>query len=209
MRLILLTAAASCLALAACGAPPADEPVAPAEPTTSVAPTGPTTPTAPADGNALTATGLGPLRIGMTRAEVVAAWGEDANPGAVGGADPAQCDEFRPARAPEGTLVMIENDRLTRISLIRGSTLKSDRGFGLGAEASAVKAAYGPAAVASPHKYSSAPAEYVTVWSPPTSGTAYVQDPNARGLVYEIGMDGRVSAIRGGGPSIQYVEGCS
>jgi hypothetical protein len=209
MRLILLTAAASCLALAACGAPPAEEPAAPAGPATPVAPTDPTAPTAPADGNALTATGLGPLRIGMTRAEVVAAWGEDANPGAVGGADPAQCDEFRPARAPEGTLVMIENDRLTRISLIRGSTLKSDRGFGLGAEASAVKAAYGPAAVASPHKYSSAPAEYVTVWSPPTSGTAYVQDPNARGLVYEIGMDGRVSAIRGGGPSIQYVEGCS
>jgi len=209
MRLILLTAAASCLALAACGAPPAEEPAAPAGPATPVAPTDPTTPTAPADGNALTATGLGPLRIGMTRAEVVAAWGEDANPGAVGGADPAQCDEFRPARAPEGTLVMIENDRLTRISLIRSSTLKSDRGFGLGAEAAAVKAAYGPAAVASPHKYSSAPAEYVTVWSPSTSGTAYVQDPDARGLVYEIGMDGRVSAIRGGGPSIQYVEGCS
>lgn len=211
MRLTLITAAASCLALAACGAPPAEDPAAPAGPATPVAPTDPTTPTstAPADGNALTATGLGPLRIGMTRAEVVAAWGEDANPGAVGGADPAQCDEFRPARAPEGTLVMIENDRLTRISLIRSSTLKSDRGFGLGAEAAAVKAAYGPAAVASPHKYSSAPAEYVTVWSPPTSGTAYVQDPDARGLVYEIGMDGRVSAIRGGGPSIQYVEGCS
>jgi hypothetical protein len=209
MRLTLITAAASCLALAACGAPPAEEPAAPAGPTTPVAPAEPTTPTAPAEGNALTATGLGPLRIGMTRAEVVAAWGEDANPGAVGGADPSQCDEFRPARAPEGTLVMIENDRLTRISLIRGSTLKSDRGFGLGAEAAAVKAAYGPAAVASPHKYSSAPAEYVTVWSPPTSGTAYVQDPNARGLVYEIGMDGRVTAIRGGGPSIQYVEGCS
>ena len=76
-------------------------------------------------------------------------------------------------------------------------------------DAAAVKAAYGPSAVASPHKYSSAPAEYVTVWSPPTSGTAYVQDPNARGVVYEIGMDGRVAAIRGGGPSIQYVEGCS
>jgi hypothetical protein len=208
MRLILITAvAASALALAACGAPPAEEATAPAEPTEPTAPR--TTPAAPADGNALTATGLGPLRIGMTRAEVVAAWGEDANPDAVGGADPAQCDEFRPARAPEGTLVMIENDRLTRISLIRGSTLKSDRGFGLGDEASAVKTAYGPVAVASPHKYSSAPAEYVTVWSPPTSDTAYVQDPNARGLVYEIGMDGRVSAMRGGGPSIQYVEGCS
>jgi hypothetical protein len=211
MRALALTlTAVAALTLAACGAPDAPEPSgpppgsAPPEP----APTAPAPTPAPA-GNVLTATGLGPLRIGMTRAEVVAAWGEDASPGAVGGADPARCDEFRPARAPEGTLVMIENDRLTRISLIRGSTLKSDRGFGLGAEAAAVKAAYGPAAVASPHKYSSAPAEYLTVWTPPTSGTAYVQDPNARGLVYEIGMDGRVAAIRGGGPSIQYVEGCS
>jgi len=205
MRLILLTATAASLALAACGAPPADAPAAPAGPTTPTIAPAP----APADGNALTATGLGPLRIGMTRAEVVTAWGDDANPGAVGGADPAQCDEFRPSRAPEGTLVMIENDRLTRISLIRGSTLTSDRGFGLGAEAAAVKAAYGSAAAVSPHKYSAAPAEYLTVWSPPAAGTAYVEDPAARGLVYEIGTEGRVSAIRGGGPSIQYFEGCS
>lgn len=206
MRLTLACGVAA-LALSACGAPTPDAPNPPAEP---APPAAPSAPTAPAPGaNVLTAQGLGPLRIGMSRAEVVAAWGDDATPGTVGGADPAQCDEFQPARAPAGTLVMIENDRLTRISLIRGSSLKTDRGFGVGDEAAAVKAAYGPAALASPHKYSSAPAEYVTVWTPPTSGTAYVQDPNARGLVYEIGMDGRVVAVRAGGPSIQYVEGCA
>lgn len=205
MRLVL-TCGLAALTLVACGAQTpeqAESPTGPAAPADAAAPASP----APT-GNVLTAQGLGPLRIGMTRAEVVAAWGDDAQPDAVGGTDPAQCDEFRPSRAPEGTLVMIENDRLTRVSLIRGSTLKTDRGFGLGDEAAAVKAAYGPAAKAEPHKYSSAPAEYVTVWSTPTTGD-YVQDPNARGLVYEIGMDGRVAAVRAGGPSIQYVEGCA
>jgi hypothetical protein len=159
-------------------------------------------------GNVLTATGLGPVRIGMTRAEVVTAWGDDATPDAVGGPDPVQCDEFRPARAPEGTLVMIENDRLTRVSLVRGSTVKSDRGFGLGDQAAEVKAALGASAVTTPHKYIAAPAGYITAWSSPGL-TGYVQDAAARGVVYEIGLDGQVAAIRGGGPSIQYVEGCS
>ena len=49
----------------------------------------------------LTAEGWDGLRIGMTRAEVVAAAGEDANPEAVGGPEPEMCDEFRPADAPE------------------------------------------------------------------------------------------------------------
>src|SRR5690606_9967730 len=50
----------------------------------------------------ITADGWGPLRIGMTRDEVVAAAGDDANPDAVGGPDPQRCDQFRPARAPAG-----------------------------------------------------------------------------------------------------------
>jgi hypothetical protein len=55
-----------------------------------------------------------------------------------------------------------------------------------------------------PHKYSEAPAEYITVWS-----MADHRSAAARGLTYEIGTDGRVESIAGGGPSIQYVEGCA
>src|SRR5687767_4144879 len=47
----------------------------------------------------LTAEGFGPLRIGMSRAEVVKALGEDSDPEAVGGPDPESCDMFRPVRA--------------------------------------------------------------------------------------------------------------
>ena len=62
----------------------------------------------------------------------------------------------------------------------------------------------GIAAEVMAHKYQEAPAEYITVWS-----TADHQSPAARGLKYEIGMDGRVQTIAAGGPSITYVEGCA
>ena len=157
----------------------------------------------------LTAEGFGPLRIGMTRAEVVAALGEDDDSEAVGGPDPESCDEFRPARAPAGLLVMIEAGRLTRISLVDGSTVKTDRGLGLGATAAAVRAAYGPALQAEPHKYEDAPAEYLSVWAKDAPKDEKSPAPEtARGIVYEVGSKGVVQAISGGGPSILYVEGC-
>lgn len=197
IRRLLLTAAV--LTLAACGAPEPTEP-APAEP--APAPTPGTPP--PAASNVLTAQGYGPLRIGMTTAEIEAALGADSDPNAVGGADPASCDMFRPARAPEGLLVMTNDGRLASVWLTRNATVTTDRGFKIGDAASAVKAAYGAAAVVTPHKYQDAPAEYITVWA-----TSDRTGPNARGIKYEIGADGNVSSIAGGGPSIEYVEGCS
>tara|TARA_R110002167_G_scaffold47169_3_gene139920 strand:+ start:3081 stop:3674 length:594 start_codon:yes stop_codon:yes gene_type:complete len=188
---------AALLGLAACNAP---EPAPPAPAPETATP--PASPVAPA--NTLTAEGFGPLRIGMTRGEVIAALGEDANPNAVGGPDPASCDMFRPARAPEGLLVMVENGVLTSIHLSRNTDVKTDRGLAIGDTAAAVKQAYGTAAEATPHKYVEAPAEYITVWT-----TADHDSAAARGLRYEIGADGRVQGIAVGGPSIQYVEGCA
>ena len=201
----LSAVAISALVLAACDQQPS-------EPASSETPPVAATPAAPpADPNALTATGFGPLRIGMTKAEVVAALGDDSDPNSVGGAEPEVCDQWRPARAPEGLLVMIQDGVLTRISIARASTLKTDRGFGIGDSAAAIKAAYGPAAVSEPHKYSPAPAEDIFVWStggPATPG-AYVEDPVARGVRYEINGEGKVGIIHVGGPAIQLVEGCA
>lgn len=158
----------------------------------------------------LTAEGFGPLRIGMSRAEVVKALGEDSDPEAVGGPEPERCDQFRPARAPEGLLVMIEDGTLTSIALVEGSKVPTDRGLSLGATAASVRAAYGQALRAGPHKYEAAPAEYLTIWAKNApDGDEFSQDPAARGLRYEIGGKGRVQAIHAGGPSLQYVEGCA
>lgn len=196
IRRLLLTTAV--FALAACGAP---EPA----PTPERAPA--PAPAPPPAADALTAEGFGPLRIGMTRAEVETVLGADSNPDAAGGPDPESCDIFHPARAPQGMMVMVEDGVLTSIWLRNGSTLKTDRGFGVGDTATAIKAAYGPLAYVSPHKYAAVPAEYITSWG--VGGAAgYVENPVARGIAYHIGTEGRAEHVAAGGPSIQYVEGC-
>lgn len=78
-----------------------DRSVAAGEPMAAPVPKAASPRPVPAAEPVLTAEGFGPLRIGMTRAQVVEAMGEDSDPEAVGGPDPESCDEFRPARAPE------------------------------------------------------------------------------------------------------------
>lgn len=146
----------------------------------------------------LTADGYGPLRVGMTKAEVVTALGADSDPDAVGGPDPAACDQFRPARAPGGLLVMIEDGRLSRISLIPGSTVTTEQGLGPGASEARVREAYGDRLVVEPHKYSAPPASYLLVWTV----------PGKRGVVFETDERRTVTNVHAGGPSIRYVEGC-
>jgi hypothetical protein len=185
------------LSLAAC-APPA-EPVAPVPAPQQVDPGPPVS-----IGDKLTPAGYGPLRIGMTHAQVEAALGPDSAPGEAGGPDPAACDMFHPARAPDGLMVMVEDGVLTSVWITRNPSLETDRGLNIGDTAVEVKRVYGAAAEVAPHEYQDAPAEYLTVWS-----TADHDGSGARGLKYDIGSDGKVQSIAGGGPSIQYVEGCA
>jgi hypothetical protein len=208
-------AAALLLLLAGCGgAGPGKQEngIASAEESSAEAPApggdSPAKPPAPAA--VLTAEGFGPLRIGMSRAEAVKALGDDRNPEAVGGPEPERCDEFRPARAPEGMLVMIEEGRLSRISLVAGAKVTTDRGLTVGAAAAAVRDAYGNALKSGPHKYEGRPAAYYTVWAKKgPKADQYEAAPTARGILYEVGTTGLVKAIHAGGPSIQYVEGCA
>lgn len=192
------------LALAACNAPEAaktTEAKAPESVASAVAPDAASSPV-------LTPQGYGPLKIGMTQAEVDAAVGPP--PANAAEAEPSECRQYHPPRAPEGLLVMTEKGVLTRLTAIGGSSVKTADGVGVGYDGEQLKTKYGATARFSPHKYVAAPAGYLTAW---TGGDhlsdAYVSDPAARGLVFEIGGDGKVAFIHAGGPSIQYVEGCS
>jgi len=159
-------------------------------------------PEVPPDAETLTADGWGPLRIGMSRAEITAVAGEDADPRAVGGPDPARCDEFRPANAPEGILVMVENGVLTRISVSRDPNIRTSEGLRIGDPESSVLAEYGSRAKVDSHQYVDPPAKYITVWREPPSAA------NPRGIRYEVDSNGTIAHLRAGGPSIEYVEGC-
>ena len=150
----------------------------------------------------ITPDGWGPLRIGMSRAEVVAAAGEDANPEAVGGPDPERCDEFRPRDAPDGVLVMLERGVLTRISVSGSADIATPAGFRVGDRAADVLDEHGASARVEPHQYWESPAQYITVWRPAAS------EEERRGIRYEIDSDGRIVHLRAGGASIEYVEGC-
>ncbi|WP_392353434.1 hypothetical protein V8F63_12420 [Brevundimonas sp. LF-1] len=189
------------LALAACNAPETAK-TPEAESPISV----PAAPTAAAD--VLTPQGYGPLRIGMTQAEVDAAVGPP--PANAADAEPSECRQYQPPRGPKGVLVMLEQGVLTRLTAIKGSDVKTETGIGVGSDGEQVKALYGAAAEATPHKYQDAPAAYVTIWPGRNDLlNTHVMDPAARGLRFEIGQDGKVAFIHAGGPSIQYVEGCS
>lgn len=201
MKHAAVTALFAALAFAAC-TPAAEKPAEPA------APVAETPAPAPALA-ALTPAGWSDIKIGLTKAEVIAALGPDANPDAVGGPDPESCEEFHPKNAPDGLFVMIEEGKVARVSLTDLSPVKTDKGLGLGDTADAVKAAYGADAVATPHKYQDKPAEYITVWEGGPRKEPYVQDEAARGLVYEVDGAGKVGMIHAGGPAIQYVEGCA
>ena len=200
MKRIALLAA---LVLGACSPQPSE----PAPATTPPAPA-PEAPSPAVTLDVLTADGIGPLRIGMTKDEVITAVGDTRTPDAAGIPD-SDCTEFQPRRAPDGLWVMLEAGKLTRITLGELSSVKSDKGLGLGDPAAAVKAAYGAEAKTTPHKYQDKPAEYITWWKGGARSEPYVQDEAARGIVYEIDGTGKVGAIHAGGPSIQYVEGCA
>ena len=186
------------LALAACGEPePAEKAQTPASPANAAVESPPANP------NLLTAEGIGPIRVGQTIGEVQAISGAPETPIAA----PDECNIFHPSRAPAGVFVMTEMGRVSRVTLRDGSTAKTDKGFGVGADASAIKSTYGGGVIVQPAKYDPAPAQDLFVWAKGGS-TSYVTDPDARGVRYEVGTDGKVKAVHAGGPSIQLAESC-
>ena len=183
------------LTLAACdpAQPPADAP----DP--APAPEAP-----PPAAETLTSHGLGPVQVGMAVTALNDVWGGPKVPPA----DPQGCNVLQFNGGPAGVWVMTQNGKVTNVSVSTGASVKTDRGFGVGDDGAAVKAAYGASAVVLPNKYDPAPAEYITVWDAGVTPAPYVEDPSARGLRYATGIDGKVRSIAGGDPTIQLVEGC-
>lgn len=185
-------AAGALLILSACG-PREEVSQAPNEVAATIAPTPPPDP-APA----LTAEGWGPIRTGMSHEAAIAALGGAVHTDASArGPDWDACHMIQP-QSPEGVWIMVEQDRVTRVSLEDGP-VATDKGIKVGDPESKVREAYPAGLGEAPHKYRAAPAKYLTWYA----------RPGEAGIRYSIGEDGRVHAIAGGARSIEYVEGCA
>ena len=141
--------------------------------------------------------GLGPLEVGMTadRAARVVGLRGTPRPG-VGGDE--SCWELQAGPRLPGVWMMIQHGLVVRVSLGKGSRLRTERGLGLGDTERAVWAAYGPNLRVQPNAYASPPAHYLT-WTVPDRGYAIKFSTDVRGRVTEIdaGRPGPVAAPEG------------
>lgn len=144
----------------------------------------------------LTVDGLGPVRIGMTRAQVARTLHAKLRGSAIESAD--LCVE-QDAREYPGLTFMFEDRRLSRISIRKPSQVRTPRAVGAGATAAAVRRAYPTGLRAERNYYEDPPAEYLTYWT--------IRDK--RGIRFETGLDRKVQLIHAGNESITYVEGCA
>lgn len=144
--------------------------------------------------------GYGMIHIGVSleeaRGQLGAALGQDEN----GAEDPQACMNLPYAAEAGQTLyVMVEEGRVTRITAVATApAVRTAEGIGIGSTDAEVRAAY-PNAVEEPAKYDVPPAHDLIVW----------WAPNESGMRFEIGADGKVTAIHAGGASILYSEGCA
>ena len=145
----------------------------------------------------LTVDGWGPVKIGMSRAQVEKALhitlkGEPLD-------DEASCIELVP-RGPDRELwFLFESYKLRRISIGAPSKVVTPRGIGIGAGADAVRRAYGRKLQAEPHHYEDLPSEYLTFWTV----------PGRRGVRFETNSKRAVQTIHAGTDAIQLIEGCA
>jgi hypothetical protein len=143
----------------------------------------------------VTERGVGPLRAGMTLAEL-----RQAFPRVVfrGGEDSTGCAYPTIEGLPDGVVAMIDSGFVVRVDVTKGDMATSE-GIRIGDDSAEVRAAYGSRMTVSPHKYTDG--RYLTV--------APDGDANHR-IVFETNDAGVVLRYRAGQlPQVAWVEGCS
>jgi hypothetical protein len=144
----------------------------------------------------LTVDGWGPVRIGMSQAQVARVLKTRLTGQAI--EDEDTCVEKGSSKYP-GVFFMFEGGKVTRVSVSEPSRVRTPSGIGIGATAAEVRRAYPKGLHAETHEYLDRPAEYLTFWT----------IPNKRGVRFETDLKRRVQVIHAGTGSIQYIEGCA
>ena len=145
---------------------------------------------------ALTESGVGPVRVGMSITDAAAATG-----GAIAarsGAASASCQYLEWRGGPAGVGVMAEQGTVARVDVDSGAVTTA-AGARIGDDEPRVRALYGDRVTEMPHKYV-AGGRYLVV-------SSSAADTSLR-LVFET-EGGRVTRFRGGRmPQVMYVERC-
>lgn len=156
----------------------------------------------------LTSEGWGPIRVGMTRQQLMTKIGPI--PGYNEGGAVESCALSHPDEAPEGLHVMFWDDVVSSVWISDPRVLTAE-GLGSGATASQVRETYGDRVSRRDHEYEQTPGEYLDIWtiaSPPHDASPQ-QYQAARGISFHVGEDGKAYLIAGGDGSIRSVEGCA
>ncbi|HEU4799504.1 MAG TPA: hypothetical protein VFS94_02635 [Gemmatimonadales bacterium] len=143
------------------------------------------------------ADGIGPIRAGMSIAEVSAAIGESLH---VGYLDFETCDYVTPSILPEGVSLMVIRDTVERVDVVDPSEVRTAAGAGIGDPEASVVTRYGSAATVMPHKYTGPEGHYVVVTPPGDSLHRIVFETD--GVTVTMYRVGRT-------PAVGYVEGCA
>jgi hypothetical protein len=157
-----------------------------------IAPPPPADPATPTSTKVIGLEGLADLRIGQP----VPAGSSWAPRGA------QISDDCRTFSSPDypGVYAIVSEGKVQRITVGQRSDVKLVEGIGAGATEKAVRDSF-PGFREEPHKYSEAPAKYLTAPNAPSGDSA---------LRFEIGQDGLVSLVHVGMmPVLGYVEGCA
>ncbi|HET7274884.1 MAG TPA: hypothetical protein VFI91_06870 [Longimicrobiaceae bacterium] len=157
---------------------------------------GTSAPPAPDTAWVVTATGVGPIRIGMALDELRGALdGGLREPDSLS----AACDYVFPTDYP-AVAVMIVGDTVARID-VDSASIATAEGARVGDEASLVAQLYPAGLSTMPHKYTEG--EYLIV-------TPSAPADTMNRLIFETSPEGRIDRYRAGRvPEVQWVEGCS
>ena len=134
---------------------------------------------------------VGPVAIGMSRAQAEAALGAPFETTS----DASECIQTKSQATPEGVLFMQIDGRVVRVDVTHPG-VATEAGVGVGDTEKQVAAAYQGRVSTSPHKYTDG--HYLTI----------AADPSHR-IVFETDGE-RVTRYRVGRlPEVEWVEGCS
>lgn len=142
---------------------------------------------------AVSETGAGPVRVGMTTAEArLATGGALSLPVSLD----ASCEHVRVREAPGGLRFMVVGGRVVRVE-VDSATVPTSRGARVGDSEARIRELYGAGVRTEAHRYTTG--HYLVVPSPDTT----------RLVVFET--DGRVVTryYAGRMPEVRWVEGCS